>query len=194
MPSPQLSLGLPFLYRLNKARTYEERRCILTTTRYKPNNLPPETDFMLAKHFEVAHEFDDFDFHPALVPLKQLTTKQVGYLMCGHSTLRGDGLKSWPFRMWFLAHRRLSIMQSIHYPDYRVARGYGYVIWDNDEDLTDRQIRSRLAKMRDKYYDEEDDRQSKFRPMEDSWEARRLLLQCQDREGQRGNNDAIVQR
>ncbi|KAK3196719.1 hypothetical protein K4F52_000063 [Lecanicillium sp. MT-2017a] len=129
---------------------------------------------MLAKHFQVGHEFDDFDFDPALVPLKRLTTRQASFLVRGHSTFREDNLTSWPFRM--------------------AARAYGYVIWDNDEDLTDRQIRSRLAKMRDKYYDEEDDRQSKFRPMEDSWEARRLLLQCQDREGQRGNNDAVVQR
>ena len=134
---------------------------------------------MLAKHFQVAHEWDDFDFDPSLMPLKRLSARQVGYLAKAHFQFKDDDLRSWPFRMWFLAHRQQTIFHSIHQPFNAVARRYGYVIWDSTRGMSDMEIRTHLANMRATSEEEEQDRQSKIKPMQDSWAARRLLYDQQ---------------
>ncbi|KAK4038996.1 hypothetical protein C8A01DRAFT_16975 [Parachaetomium inaequale] len=137
--------GLDFLYELDTAKTYDERREIL-------GDSPPRTRHMLGttlwKDGSTRSWWDEWHYFWEYIDTVSYEKHWFRFNIISPSD---DAHWSGPFRMWRIAHADCWREDIIFHLDHEWLRRCGYVLWDFPEALfTDDELRERILQGRQK--------------------------------------------
>lgn len=121
-----MSYGLNFLFRLTcRAQSYDQKLEVLNSKGL------PRTAGMLAAHFERAALVPDLGLYLVYTYLlRDWTDRSLALVQKPNTDGPFDSIRSWPFQLWFYAHKWRDPRQWVYQPNNSYLRRCGYVIWD----------------------------------------------------------------
>jgi hypothetical protein len=139
---------LDFLFELDHARTYEEKRRILMTC----GESPPRARYMLSSRFycgSTAYDYEDWCYDWERLEKHIKSDDLDDYHLGDHLFCKPDDARSGPFRMWYQAHKNFWKKDVINHDAHAWLRRCGYVLWDHPETpLSDLELNERFDEAR----------------------------------------------
>ena len=179
----KLFYGLDFLYQLDQAKTYHQRRALLC----RNGDSPPRATHMLSAEFWHGSTFGNWDDWHWNWDRMEESIREGDYASVSihWEHIEPDAHGSAPWRVWREAHLDCYRVDVFYYEPHSWLRRCGYLLWDHPEKpLSDKELRDIIVEARKLsllYHFRRNDRDAKAK-MKKSWRERAEIF----RRGGRG--------
>lgn len=171
----QLSYGLHFLFRVDRAESYEQRLQLL-----KSKGLSSTSHFLAAYLPNATPQDICRCCPPGNSPLADglvWTREEVETNLSAKDTDGPDDLNSGPFDIWWYVNKRSSVHDTVFQGHNTILRRYGYVMCDVLEFFDKEEVRSRVRAARRQNVADRDEVNQVRSQMERSWQERAAIYE-----------------